>query len=89
MNNIVGKVAIVGAAESDKIGVVPDKSLIQLHAEAAHNALSEAGLTVETNYLQSSNPRVKPSVISQLPAAGTTVYATSVVSIEVTVPPPQ
>src|SRR5512144_1906442 len=45
MNNIVGKVAIVGAAESDKIGVVPDKSLIQLHAEAAHNALSEAGLT--------------------------------------------
>ena len=46
MNDIVGKVAIVGAAESDKIGVVPDKSLIQLHAEAAHNALSEAGLTM-------------------------------------------
>ena len=45
MNNISGKVAIVGAAESDKIGVVPDKSVIQLHAEAAHNALSEAGLT--------------------------------------------
>ena len=45
MNNISGKVAIVGAAESDKIGVVPDKSVMQLHAEAAHNALSEAGLT--------------------------------------------
>ncbi len=44
-NNISGKVAIVGVAESDKIGVVPDRSLIQLHAEAAHNALSEAGLT--------------------------------------------
>jgi len=45
MNSISGKVAIVGAAESDKIGVVPDKSVLQLHAEAAHNALSEAGLT--------------------------------------------
>ena len=45
MNNISGKVAIVGAAESDKIGIVPDKSVLQLHAEAAHNALSEAGLT--------------------------------------------
>ncbi|MBI3734167.1 MAG: thiolase, partial [Chloroflexi bacterium] len=45
MNNISGKVAIVGVAESDKIGIVPDRSLIQLHAEAAHNALGEAGLS--------------------------------------------
>src|SRR5713226_6838122 len=45
MNNISGKVAIVGVAESDKIGTVPDKSVLQLHAEAAHNALTEAGLT--------------------------------------------
>ena len=45
MNNISGKVAIAGAAESDKIGIVPDKSVLQLHAEAAHNALGEAGLT--------------------------------------------
>lgn len=47
MNNITGKVAIVGVAESDKIGIVPDKSALQLHAEAAHNALSEAGLTTQ------------------------------------------
>jgi acetyl-CoA acetyltransferase len=39
-----GKVAIVGVAESDQIGQVPDKSAIQLHAEAALNALDEAGL---------------------------------------------
>src|SRR5438105_14301640 len=38
------KAAIVGAAESDRIGTVPDKSAIQLHAEAALNALDEAGL---------------------------------------------
>lgn len=43
--HIFNKVAIVGAAESDEIGVLPNKSVIQLHAEAAHNALSEAGLT--------------------------------------------
>ncbi len=47
MNNISGKVAIVGVAESDQIGIVPNKSAIQLHAEAAHNALSEAGLTTK------------------------------------------
>jgi acetyl-CoA acetyltransferase len=45
-NNVSGKVAIVGVAESDQLGVVPDKSAIQLHAEAAHNALSEAGLSI-------------------------------------------
>jgi acetyl-CoA acetyltransferase len=44
-NPLSGKAAIVGVAESDKIGIVPDRSAIQLHAEAAHNALSEAGLT--------------------------------------------
>lgn len=37
-------VAIVGAAEADSIGVVPDKSAVQLHAEAAANALDHANL---------------------------------------------
>ena len=36
--------AIVGAAESDEIGEVPGKSALQHHAEAAHNALADAGL---------------------------------------------
>lgn len=37
--------AIVGAAETDVVGIQPDKSAIQLHAEAAFNALADAGLT--------------------------------------------
>src|SRR5207247_2480104 len=36
-------VAIVGADESDEIGIVPQKSTLQLHAEAARNALEDAG----------------------------------------------
>ena len=38
-----GKAAIVGVAESDAIGNVPDKSPLALHAEAARNALADAG----------------------------------------------
>ena len=45
MKDISGKVAIVGVDESDQIGVVPDKSALQLHAEAARNALRDAGLS--------------------------------------------
>ena len=37
--------AIVGVAESDEIGNVPGKSALQLHAEAAFNALEDAGLS--------------------------------------------
>ncbi len=37
-------VAVIGAAETDTIGVIPDKSMIQLHAEAAYNALRDAGI---------------------------------------------
>jgi acetyl-CoA acetyltransferase len=35
---------VVGVAESDEIGVVPDKSTIQLQGEATLNALADAGL---------------------------------------------
>ncbi|MEU9064712.1 hypothetical protein AB0D13_39230 [Streptomyces sp. NPDC048430] len=40
-----GRVAIIGAAETDEIGVLPDRSMIQLHGEAGLNALADAGLT--------------------------------------------
>jgi acetyl-CoA acetyltransferase len=40
------KVAIVGADESDEIGIVPHKSIIQHHAEAARNALDDAGIAL-------------------------------------------
>ncbi len=41
-----GKVAIVGADESDEIGIVPHKSTLDLHAEAARNALADAGIAM-------------------------------------------
>jgi acetyl-CoA acetyltransferase len=37
--------AIVGAAETDRIGKLPDQSALGLHLEAARNALADAGLT--------------------------------------------
>jgi acetyl-CoA acetyltransferase len=43
--DLSGKFAIVGVAESDEMGTVPDKSALQLHAEAARNAIADAGLT--------------------------------------------
>jgi acetyl-CoA acetyltransferase len=42
-----GRVAIVGAAESDELGKLPHKSAFALHAEAARSALADAGLTKE------------------------------------------
>lgn len=39
-----GRVAIAGVGESDQLGRLPDKSALQLHMEAAHNALADAGL---------------------------------------------
>jgi acetyl-CoA acetyltransferase len=39
-----GSIAIVGAAETSELGVIPHMSQIQLHADAAFNALRDAGL---------------------------------------------
>lgn len=39
-------VAIAGVGEADEIGVVPDKSALQMHAEAASNALAHANLAL-------------------------------------------
>src|SRR5690606_12966358 len=38
------RAAIVGAAETDRIGRLPGMSRLALHAEAAKNALADAGL---------------------------------------------
>jgi acetyl-CoA acetyltransferase len=40
-----GNVAVVGASETTDIGVLPEMSMMQLHAQAAHNALADAGLS--------------------------------------------
>ena len=37
--------AIVGAAETEELGVIPDKSALQLHADAAIRAMEDAGVT--------------------------------------------
>jgi acetyl-CoA acetyltransferase len=41
-----GAVAIVGAAETPQIGVLPDKSVHTLHAQAVRAALADAGLSL-------------------------------------------
>ncbi len=51
-------IAIVGAAETTNLGVIPDMSQIQLHADAALNAMADAGL--------------KPSDIDGIATAGET-----------------
>jgi acetyl-CoA acetyltransferase len=38
--------AIVGASETERIGIVPDRSAIALNAEAAFRALEDAGISV-------------------------------------------
>ena len=39
-----GTIAIVGAAETDRIGKQPEMSALMLHAEGARNALADAGI---------------------------------------------
>src|SRR5688572_10168575 len=63
MKDLSGTVAIVGAAESDEIGVTPNKSAMQHHAEAGLNALADAGLSL--------------SDVDGLFAAGVTTLATA------------
>ena len=41
-----GNIAIVGAAETDNIGVIAGQSAMELHAEAARRALADAGLGI-------------------------------------------
>jgi len=42
-----GSIAIVGAAETTRMGKIPDVSVIGLHADAALNAMADAGLTAK------------------------------------------
>jgi acetyl-CoA acetyltransferase len=40
-------IAVVGAAETTRLGKIPDMSVIGLHADAALNAMADAGLTAK------------------------------------------
>jgi acetyl-CoA acetyltransferase len=42
--SLKNRVAIVGADETDQIGIVPDITPIMMHAQAARNALRDAGI---------------------------------------------
>jgi acetyl-CoA acetyltransferase len=42
--SVRGRVAIIGAAETDRLGVIPDRSALQLHADAALNAMRDCGI---------------------------------------------
>jgi acetyl-CoA acetyltransferase len=44
--SISNKTAIVGAALTNELGLIPDKPAIMLHAESAMNALEDAGLSI-------------------------------------------
>lgn len=55
---------IVGVAESDPIGIVPDKSALQLQAEATRNALREPGLNFRDvdRYLTAG---IEPQIVAE------------------------
>jgi len=42
-----GAVAIVGASETERVGTIPDRSVLQLHTESAIRAVADAGLTLD------------------------------------------
>jgi len=44
--SVRAQVAIVGAAETDTVGIIPDKTELELHTEAARNALDDAGIDI-------------------------------------------
>jgi acetyl-CoA acetyltransferase len=44
--SVRGSTVIIGAAESERIGTVPELSALQLHADAARRAIADAGLTM-------------------------------------------
>jgi acetyl-CoA acetyltransferase len=57
------QIAIVGADECDEIGIVPHKTTLQLHAEAAHNALEDAGIALsEVDGIFTAGPGWSPSL---------------------------
>ena len=46
LKELSNKVCIVGAAESDEIGTLPEVSQLSLHLQSIHNAVADAGLKI-------------------------------------------
>jgi acetyl-CoA acetyltransferase len=47
VTSLRGRFAIVGAAETDQLGRIPDMTELELHAQAARRAIADAGLDKE------------------------------------------
>lgn len=79
------EVAIVGAAETDKLGVLPQHWRLSLHAEAIRNALADAGLKlsdVDSLLSAQANPNELSEYLGNLPRCidGTSVGGCSYMS---------
>jgi acetyl-CoA acetyltransferase len=44
---VPGSAVVIGAAETDRLGIIDDVSPVQLHAEAVRNAIADAGISRE------------------------------------------
>ena len=54
-----GNIAIVGASETERLGVLPDVSMIHLHTDAARRALADAGISAaEVDGVATAGPSV-------------------------------
>ncbi|MCL2516214.1 MAG: thiolase domain-containing protein [Microbacteriaceae bacterium] len=54
-----GNIAIVGASETERVGVLPDVSMIHLHTDAARRALADAGIDIrEVDGVATAGPNV-------------------------------
>ena len=60
------QVAIVGAAETTELGVIPNMSQVQLHADAALNAIADAVLKLSDidGFATALNVESVPGVLS-------------------------
>jgi acetyl-CoA acetyltransferase len=62
-----GNIAIVGASETTRLGVIPDMSMIHLHADAARNALRDAGISpADVDGVATAGPSTVVEVTDQL-----------------------
>ena len=71
-------IAVVGAAETTELGLIPDLSQIQLHADAALNAMADAGLKPSDIDGLATTPEWTPNLAHYLGITPTWVDGTMV-----------
>ena len=71
-------IAVVGAAETTELGLIPDLSQIQLHADAALNAMADAGLKPSDIDGLATTPEWTPNLANYLGITPTWVDGTMV-----------